>query len=43
MRVASFIAAPFVGLAFILALPFVGTAVLIWTGIQAVRGKARIG
>jgi hypothetical protein len=43
MQVVSFIAAPFIGLAFIIALPLVGTAVLAWTGVRAAIAKARTG
>ena len=41
MRVASFIAAPFIGLAFIIALPFVGTAALAWIGVRSLLAKVR--
>jgi DNA-binding NtrC family response regulator len=39
-NVALFIAAPFVGLAYAVMLPFVGTAMLVWTGVQALRTKS---
>jgi threonine/homoserine/homoserine lactone efflux protein len=53
MRVVKFIgaliAAPFIGLAFILALPYLGAAALVWivvrawTGARALIGKAQTG
>jgi hypothetical protein len=43
MQVVSFVAAPFIGLAFIIALPFVGTALLAWTGVRAAIAKVRAG
>jgi DNA-binding NtrC family response regulator len=39
-NVALFIAAPFVGLAYAVMLPFVGTAMLVWTGVQALMTKS---
>ena len=42
-NVALFLAAPFIGLAYLLAFPFVGFALLAWVGIKAVmkNEKAR--
>jgi len=39
-NVALFLAAPFVGLAYILAFPIVGLGMLVWTAIQAQKEKA---
>ena len=41
--IAKLVAAPFLGLAFILALPFVGMATLVWVGIRGLANKARAG
>ena len=41
--VGKIIAAPFVGLAFILLFPFIGMAMLVWTGMQALAMKVRAG
>jgi CheY-like chemotaxis protein len=40
-NVALFLAAPFVGLAYIIAAPFVGTAALMWFGAKALAAKMR--
>jgi hypothetical protein len=39
-NVGLFIAAPFIGLAYILAFPFVGLGMLAWMGVRSLRGKA---
>jgi len=36
---ALFIAAPFVGLAYVILLPIVGTAMLVWVGVRALMSK----
>jgi hypothetical protein len=36
---ASMIAAPFIGLAYAVALPFIGMGMLLWTAAQAVKVK----
>jgi hypothetical protein len=38
-NVALFLAAPFVGLAYVIALPFVGLGMLAWTGVKAVMKR----
>ncbi len=39
-KVALFVAAPFIGLAFVIALPFAGMAMLAWLGAQTLFAKA---
>jgi len=39
LNVALFLAAPFIGLAYVIALPFVGIGVLAWQGYRAVKGR----
>lgn len=36
-KVALFVAAPFIGLAYALALPFVGIGALVWVAVRAAR------
>ena len=38
-NVALFLAAPFIGLAYAIALPFVGAGALVWLGIRAARTR----
>jgi hypothetical protein len=40
-NVVLFAAAPFIGLAYVIALPFVGIGALAWLGLRAARGRAR--
>ena len=42
-NVALFFAAPFVGLAYVIALPFVGLGMLAWTGFKAIVDRADNG
>jgi len=39
LNVGLFLAAPFIGLAYVIALPFVGFGVLAWQGYQALAGR----
>jgi CheY-like chemotaxis protein len=41
LNVGLFFAAPFIGLAYVIALPFVGAGVLAWQGYRALTGKGK--
>ena len=41
LNVGLFFAAPFIGLAYVVALPFVGVGVLAWQGYRALTGKGK--
>jgi hypothetical protein len=40
--VALFLAAPFVGLAYIVALPFVGLGMLVWLGVRTALSRTDV-